>query len=162
MTRKRKIPSDADGFVRITGRLKELIVTAGGENVSPVPIENKIIELCPLISNCVVVGDQRKFLSALIALKTDALLTTDDCGVRLISELLRSGIRIPDELQIIGRYNLPFGTYFHPGITTLDCCTDEVAHRLGRKILSLIASEPVMECEVVVPKVIRRDSSKFL
>ena len=103
-----------------------------------------------------------EYARKLIALKTDALLTTDDCGVRLISELLRSGIRIPDELQIIGRYNLPFGTYFHPGITTLDCCTDEVAHRLGRKILSLIASEPVMECEVVVPKVIRRDSSKFL
>ena len=62
---------DADGFVKITGRLKELIVTAGGENVSPVPIENKIIELCPLIANCVVVGDKRKFLSCLISLKTE-------------------------------------------------------------------------------------------
>lgn len=62
---------DEDGFVRITGRLKELIVTAGGENVSPVPIENKIMELCPLIANCVVVGDKRKFLSCLISLKTE-------------------------------------------------------------------------------------------
>ena len=62
---------DADGFVKITGRLKELIVTAGGENVSPVPIENKIMELCPLIANCVVVGDKRKFLSCLISLKTE-------------------------------------------------------------------------------------------
>ena len=42
---------DEDGFITITGRLKELIVTAGGENVSPVPIENKIIELCPLVQN---------------------------------------------------------------------------------------------------------------
>ena len=62
---------DEDGFITITGRLKELIVTAGGENVSPVPIENKIIELCPLIANCVVVGDKRKFLSCLISLKTE-------------------------------------------------------------------------------------------
>ena len=62
---------DADGFVTITGRLKELIVTAGGENVSPVPIENKVMELCPLIANCVVVGDKRKFLSCLISLKTE-------------------------------------------------------------------------------------------
>ena len=62
---------DEDGFVKITGRLKELIVTAGGENVSPVPIENKILELCPLIANCVVVGDKRKFLSCLMSLKTE-------------------------------------------------------------------------------------------
>ena len=61
---------DQDGFVKITGRLKELIVTAGGENVSPVPIENKILELCPIMANCVVVGDKRKFLSALVSLKT--------------------------------------------------------------------------------------------
>ena len=59
---------DKDGFVKITGRLKELIVTAGGENVSPVPIENKILELCPIMANCVVVGDKRKFLSALVSL----------------------------------------------------------------------------------------------
>ena len=61
---------DEDGFVKITGRLKELIVTAGGENISPVPIENKIMELCPAIANCVVIGDKRKFLSCLISLKT--------------------------------------------------------------------------------------------
>ena len=61
---------DEDGFIKITGRLKELIVTAGGENISPVPIENKIMELCPAIANCVVIGDKRKFLSCLISLKT--------------------------------------------------------------------------------------------
>ena len=41
-----------------------------GENISPVPIENKIMELCPAIANCVVIGDKRKFLSCLISLKT--------------------------------------------------------------------------------------------
>lgn len=62
---------DADGFVKITGRLKEIIVTAGGENISPVPIENVIMEHCPIIANCVVIGDQRKFLSCLITLCTE-------------------------------------------------------------------------------------------
>lgn len=81
---------DADGFVRITGRLKELIVTAGGENVSPVPIENKIIELCPLISNCVVVGDKRKFLSALIALKTEVDPATGEPSNRIAASMVES------------------------------------------------------------------------
>ena len=74
---------DADGFVKITGRLKELIVTAGGENVSPVPIENKIIELCPLIANCVVVGDKRKFLSCLVSLKTEVNPLTGEPSEKL-------------------------------------------------------------------------------
>lgn len=62
---------DEDGFVYITGRLKELIVTSGGENVSPVPIENRLMELCPEISNAIVIGDKRNYLSCLICLKTE-------------------------------------------------------------------------------------------
>ena len=67
----------------ITGRLKELIVTSGGENVSPVPIENKVMELCPLIANCVVVGDKRKFLSCLVSLKTEVNPLTGEPNEKL-------------------------------------------------------------------------------
>jgi len=55
----------------ITGRIKELIVTAGGENVAPLPIEEALKEICKIISNIVVLGDDKKYLAALITLKTD-------------------------------------------------------------------------------------------
>ncbi|KAK3735172.1 hypothetical protein QZH41_018138 [Actinostola sp. cb2023] len=53
----------------ITGRIKELIITAGGENVAPVPIEESILKELPVISNIMVIGDKKKFLSCLVTLK---------------------------------------------------------------------------------------------
>ncbi len=58
---------DDDGFVYITGRKKDLIITAGGKNVSPVPME-KTLSRCEIISHAVVIGDKRPFISALITL----------------------------------------------------------------------------------------------
>lgn len=54
----------------ITGRIKELIIGAGGENIAPVPIEHHIKELLPGVSNFVMVGDKRKYNVALVTLKT--------------------------------------------------------------------------------------------
>jgi len=61
----------ADGLVRITGRFKELIIGAGGENVAPVPVEDGIKSRCKAISNVMMVGDKRKFNVALITLKVN-------------------------------------------------------------------------------------------
>jgi long-chain acyl-CoA synthetase len=58
--------------VRITGRAKDLIITAGGKNVSPAALEDRL-RAHPLISDSVVVGDNRPFIGALIALDPEAL-----------------------------------------------------------------------------------------
>jgi long-chain acyl-CoA synthetase len=61
-----------DGFLRITGRKKELIVTAGGKNVSPGVLEDRL-RAHPLVSQCLVVGDGKPFIGALITIDADAL-----------------------------------------------------------------------------------------
>jgi long-chain-fatty-acid--CoA ligase ACSBG len=58
-----------NGMFRITGRYKELIIGAGGENVAPVPIEDQFKRLAPGVSNIMMVGDKRKFNVALVTLK---------------------------------------------------------------------------------------------
>jgi long-chain acyl-CoA synthetase len=62
---------DSEGFLYITGRKKEIIVTAGGKNVSPAVLEDRL-RANPLISQCVVVGDNRPYIGALITLDPDA------------------------------------------------------------------------------------------
>lgn len=57
---------DADGFVTITGRVKELIVTAGGENVAPALVEQSLISAMPAISRAFAIGDKRKFISCFV------------------------------------------------------------------------------------------------
>lgn len=59
---------DADGFLTITGRKKEIIITAGGKNIAPKNIEAAIKEL-PLVGEAVVIGDRRKYLTALVTLE---------------------------------------------------------------------------------------------
>lgn len=63
---------DDEGFVRITGRKKEMIVTAGGKNVSPAILEDRV-RAHQLVGQCLVVGDGQPFIAALITLDPDAL-----------------------------------------------------------------------------------------
>jgi len=91
-----------NNMFQITGRYKELIITAGGENVAPVPIESALKQNCPAISNAMMVGDKRKFNTVLLTLKaigaTGELPGSDDLediakivpGVNKISEAVES------------------------------------------------------------------------
>ncbi|XP_036771952.2 long-chain-fatty-acid--CoA ligase ACSBG1 isoform X3 [Manis pentadactyla] len=69
---------DAEGFLYVTGRIKELIITAGGENVPPVPLEEAVKRELPIISNAMLLGDQRKFLAMLLTLKCTVDPDTSD------------------------------------------------------------------------------------
>ena len=92
---------DADGFLKITDRKKDLIITAGGKNIAPQYIEN-LLKFSPYINDAVVIGDKRKFISAIIVIDeenvvkyaqdqkiqftTFASLTRTEEVVRLIQE----------------------------------------------------------------------------
>src|SRR5699024_1266093 len=63
---------DEDGFLKITGRKKEIIVTASGKNVVPALLEDQV-RADALVSQCLVVGDNRPFIAALVTLDPEAL-----------------------------------------------------------------------------------------
>lgn len=82
---------DDDGFLRITGRKKEILVTAGGKNVAPTVLEDRL-RSHPLVSQCMVIGDAKPFIAALVTLDREMLAPwaaqrgktgdlTDDPGV---------------------------------------------------------------------------------
>jgi long-chain acyl-CoA synthetase len=64
---------DPDGFIKITGRKKDIIITAGGKNITPANLEAEIKQH-PLVSQCVVVGDRRPYLVALVTLEPEEAL----------------------------------------------------------------------------------------
>jgi long-chain acyl-CoA synthetase len=94
---------DADGFLIITDRKKDLLVTSGGKNIAPQPIEN-MVKSSPYIVNAVVIGDRRRFVAALVVPDFDklqayakahsiAFATVEDlCKDRRIVDFLKSEI----------------------------------------------------------------------
>jgi len=95
---------DEDGFLYVCGRIKELIVTAGGENVAPIPIEEAIKEELKVLSNVMLVGDERKHLAALLTFRTvadPAGEPSDELAEMVLNWLKQIGSKATSARQII-------------------------------------------------------------
>ncbi|KAM8885391.1 long-chain-fatty-acid--CoA ligase ACSBG2-like isoform 2-T2 [Spinachia spinachia] len=95
---------DQNDFLYITGRIKELIITAGGENVPPVPIEDQVKSELPIVSNAMLVGDKLKFLSMLLTLKCvvdDTGEPTDELGPEALLFCTRHDVAATKVSEII-------------------------------------------------------------
>ena len=84
-------------FSNSTGRKKELLITAGGENVAPVPIEDHIKAALPCISNAILIGDRQKFLTVFLTFKV--IMDNDTPTNRLSQTVL-------DWIESLGRSNI--------------------------------------------------------
>ncbi|XP_069046824.1 long-chain-fatty-acid--CoA ligase ACSBG1 isoform X1 [Lepisosteus oculatus] len=97
---------DKDGFLYITGRIKELLITAGGENIPPVPIEDAVKKELPIISNAMLIGDKRKFLSMLLTLKCvcnpETTEPTDELSLEAVEFCQQVGSQATKVSDIIG------------------------------------------------------------
>jgi long-chain acyl-CoA synthetase len=92
---------DDEGFLYIVGRKKELIVTAGGKNVAPAVLEDRL-RAHPLVSQCVVVGDNKPYIAALITLDQDFLASWKNANGKngLSMEQLTSDTSLKSALQL--------------------------------------------------------------
>ena len=99
---------DADGYLKITGRKKDIIITAGGKNIAPANLEAEIKQY-PLVSQCVVIGDRRPYLVALVTLDPEE------------AAKLARRTRLPEDPERAGRP------------TTKSAADDPDAHRRGQR-----------------------------
>ncbi|MCW2747701.1 MAG: long-chain fatty acid--CoA ligase [Nocardioidaceae bacterium] len=79
---------DSDGFVKITGRKKEILVTAGGKNVAPAQLED-LVRAHPYVSQCLVVGDGKPFIAALVTIDPEAFSGPHD-DPKLLAEVQKA------------------------------------------------------------------------
>ena len=106
------------GYVRIIGRLKEIVITAAGENISPVFIEDNIKSALPIISNCILIGDKRQFLSVLLTIKTEIDPLTGESTAKLSPEVTRIGLTIGSKASTITELKIDrrWSSYIDAGI----------------------------------------------
>lgn len=99
---------DDEGRIIITGRIKDIIITAGGKNVSPIPLEEEIAK-CPIVEHCVVVGDQRPFIGALVTLDPESLaiwLPAHGLSTETPVDRLATNAAVREEIQqYVGKAN---------------------------------------------------------
>ncbi|KAG2470378.1 ACBG1 ligase, partial [Polypterus senegalus] len=131
--------ADEDGFLSITGRIKELIITAGGENVAPVPIEDAVKKELPLLSNVMLIGDKKKFLSMLLTLKCvydmDTMEPTDDLNLEALEFCHQVGSQATKVSEIIGDKDSKVHEAIQAGIDRVNLKATSNAQRIQKWII---------------------------
>lgn len=127
---------DEEGFLYITGRIKELIITAGGENVPPVPIEEAVKKELPIISNAMLIGDKKKFLSMLLTLKccsnTETMEPTEELSVEAVEFCRQLGSQATKVSDITGGKDKEVYRAIQEGIDRVNSAATSNAQRIQR------------------------------
>ncbi|XP_072526916.1 long-chain-fatty-acid--CoA ligase ACSBG1 isoform X2 [Salminus brasiliensis] len=131
--------TDEDGFLYITGRIKELIITAGGENVPPVPIEDAVKRELPFISNAMLIGDKRKFLSMLLTIKcvinVETMEPTDDLSPEAVKFCQQLGSQATKVSDITGGKDKLLNQAIQDGIARVNSKATSNAQRIQKWIV---------------------------
>ncbi|XP_066523388.1 long-chain-fatty-acid--CoA ligase ACSBG1 isoform X2 [Hoplias malabaricus] len=128
--------ADDEGFLYITGRIKELIITAGGENVPPLLIEDAVKKELPIISNAMLIGDKKKFLSMLITLKcvtsAETMEPTDDLSFEAVEYCQKLGSHATKVSDIIGGKDKLVNHAIQEGISRVNAKATSNAQRIQK------------------------------
>jgi long-subunit acyl-CoA synthetase (AMP-forming) len=103
---------DADGYVTIVDRKKELIIDAGGKNMSPANIESAVKGASPLIGQVCVIGDRRPYITALIVLDPDLATGDDLAAVQRAVDAANAQLSRPEQIK---RFTLLEGDWLPGG-----------------------------------------------
>ncbi|XP_070689704.1 long-chain-fatty-acid--CoA ligase ACSBG2-like [Pempheris klunzingeri] len=129
---------DQRDFLYITGRIKELIITAGGENIPPVPIEDALKAEVPIISNAMLVGDKLKFLSMLLTLKCamdDNGEPTDDLSPEALDFCQQHGVTATKVSEIISNKEPAIYKAIQEGFERINAKATSNAQRVQKWII---------------------------
>ncbi|XP_016361326.1 long-chain-fatty-acid--CoA ligase ACSBG2-like [Sinocyclocheilus anshuiensis] len=163
---------DEDDFLYITGRIKELIITAGGENIPPVPTEDALKEEVSIISNAMLVGDKKKFLSMLLTLKCnidDNGDPTDELTPLVVEFCRQHGVIASKVSEIINKKEPAIYKVIQEGIDRVNAKATSNAQRVQKWTIlpqdfSISGGElgPTMKLKrPVVSKMYQEDINKF-
>ncbi|XP_058264958.1 long-chain-fatty-acid--CoA ligase ACSBG1 [Hemibagrus wyckioides] len=128
--------TDEDDFLYITGRIKELIITAGGENIPPVLIEDAVKKELPIISNAMLIGDKRKFLSMLLTLKcatnAETMEPTEDLSSDTVEYFQQHGIQATKVSDVTGGKDQAVNQVIQEGIDRVNAKANSNAQRIQK------------------------------
>ncbi|KAM9744488.1 long-chain-fatty-acid--CoA ligase ACSBG2-like isoform 1-T2 [Menidia menidia] len=130
--------NDEEGFLYITGRIKELIITAGGENIPPVPIEDAVKNELPFISNTMLIGDKLKFLSMMLTIKCvmdENGDPTDELSAEALEFCQRNGVAATKVSEIIANKEPLVYNAIQKGIERVNAKSTSNAQKVQKWIL---------------------------